>query len=396
MTRVIKGILAAVVCVGLSIGSVGSVLAADTAEMPQTSVSEESIGSTAETDAQEPNADGELPDAALTDISQQVTPAVTGASFEPDVLYQSSEAEFSLTVGYTALTPDKAYYVTATLVNPDTGMPWLLDGEPVQETAGLVPEGSDGTLEIPFLLDVTQMEGSFTLTPHIEVLQEGGLTVCTSRQGMSSISIVSPVLTQTFLATSGNGKIPNDKSSALVQTITYHGLEPGEVYKVDGELCAGRIQTPIELEDGTHYTASETFTPTAEDGRVVLTYKVDGQQLPGITIVPRWELYKGSSLVSALTDGTLEPKIAVEDAPATPAPSQTQEPQETQTPVPASEEPSPEPSEESEPSEEPDSADADADEQAAQQAQTMMIVVGVVVIGAIGAGVYFIFLRRKR
>lgn len=334
----------------------------------------------------------------MTDIAQQLDPAITGASFEPDVLYQSSEADFVLTVGYTALTPDKAYYVTATLMDPSTGLPWLLAGEPIEETAGLVPEGSDGTVEIPFRLDITEMEGSIVLSPHIEVLQEGGLKVCDTNEGMANISIVSPVLTQTFLASDGTGKITDKGTTSLVQTVTYHGLEPEEEYRIEGELCAGRIQLPIELEDGSHYLASETFVPQAEDGRVVLTYKVDGTQIPGITIVPRWELYKGSSLVAVLTDGSLEPKIAVagmatsgdEEEENSPSPSPT--PTATATPeAEASAEESEVPA-----SEEPSEEELAQMQQAQQNAQTMMIVIVIVVIGGLGAAVHFIFLRKRR
>ena len=339
----------------------------------------------------------EVPAEAAQDGPQ---PAIVGAAFEPETVFQSSQADFTLNVAYTALTPGRAYYITATLLEPETGLPFLVQGLPITETIGLVPDGTDGVASLAFSQDVSTVTGTVKLLPSVEIMQEGGFMACTAADGMPELSLVSPTITQTFLSVDGSGRISANAVTPVVQTVTYHGLEPNAAYTVRGTLCRSRVDMPIEETEGAgaQYVASQTFVPTSSDGQVVLTYKVNGNGLAGATIVPAWELYKNNSLVAVLSDGALEPKVAV-DAEATATPAPTEEAEEDASPTPEAEET--EEAEEStdpdEDGEEPEETETPEEEQPSDDGGggAVIVVILIAVLGVAGAAAYFLFIRKR-
>lgn len=79
------------------------------------------------------------------------------------------------TVTYSNLVPGEAYTVSGILMDKATGKELLVDGKSVTASAEFVPENADGSVEVTFTFDSTEI-GDFT-TVVFETLKKGGVEV---------------------------------------------------------------------------------------------------------------------------------------------------------------------------------------------------------------------------
>ncbi len=72
--------------------------------------------------------------------------------------------------------------------------------------------------------------------------------------------------------------------TTIIDHVTYKNLIPGKEYTVSGKLMDKDTGKAL-LVNGKEITATTTFKPTAKDGTVDLTYKLDASVLEDKTVV---------------------------------------------------------------------------------------------------------------
>ena len=205
-------------------------------------------------------------------------------------------------VEYTGLTPGKTYTISGVLMDKSTGEPLLVDGAEVTAEVEFTPEAADGTVELTYTLDASELAGTSVVV--FETLYLGDVEVA------SHADIEDENQTVTFeegphigtTATVDGQHTANPAGEVtIVDVVAYSGLTPGETYKVSGVLMDKATGDPL-LVDEAEVTAEVEFTPESADGTVELTYTLDASALAGTTIVVFETLYSDGVVIAAHAD----------------------------------------------------------------------------------------------
>ena len=76
-----------------------------------------------------------------------------------------------------------------------------------------------------------------------------------------------------------------DEETVIVDTVEYSGLRIGKKYTVEGTLMDKETGKAVLDNDGKEITASETFKADRESGTIDITFKFNGSNLKGKTVV---------------------------------------------------------------------------------------------------------------
>ncbi|MGN0273892.1 MAG: VaFE repeat-containing surface-anchored protein [Chordicoccus sp.] len=189
------------------------------------------------------------------------------------------------TVKYTNLIPGKSYTVSGTLMDKSTGKALTQNGKTVTASKTFTPDKADGTVDVTFTFDATQLSGKSVvvfekasydgkdIASH-EDLTDTNQTVYVPKIGTTAVS----------KATGEHMESALSKTATLVDTVKYTNLVPGKSYTVSGTLMdksTGKALT----QNGKTITASTTFTPSKADGTVDVTFTYDATQLSGKSVV---------------------------------------------------------------------------------------------------------------
>lgn len=195
-------------------------------------------------------------------------------------------------VEYHNLLPNVSYEMQGVLMDKDTKEP-LVDenGEELRGATSFVPEQSDGTVNVSFMVPEKAVAGKMvvayeslnrfdvTLTSHNDP-EDAGQTVCF------------PDIQTELTDTEGHHAIPSSKKIELIDTVTFRGLVPGDPYKVEGVLMDKRTGDPLKDDGGNAVTSTLTFVPSSPVGSTSLSFIVDASMLQGTEIVAFETLFK--------------------------------------------------------------------------------------------------------
>ena len=184
-------------------------------------------------------------------------------------------------VSYTDLVPNKEYKVTGVLMNKNTGKELLIGGNTVTSEATFIPTTADGTVEVTFTFDATELTentkvvvfehlylGTLELTAHTDINDEG-----------QTITLHKPDAQTTAIIGEDKEIFAAFGEITLTDTVDYTDLIIGKTYTVKGKLYDKATNAPF-LVDGKEVTAETTFTATTADGSVEVTFTFD---VSGIT-----------------------------------------------------------------------------------------------------------------
>ena len=76
-----------------------------------------------------------------------------------------------------------------------------------------------------------------------------------------------------------------DEETVIVDTVEYSGLRIGKKYTVEGTSMDKETGKAVLDNDGKEITASETFKTDRESGTIDITFKFNGSNLKGKTVV---------------------------------------------------------------------------------------------------------------
>lgn len=85
--------------------------------------------------------------------------------------------------------------------------------------------------------------------------------------------------------------VPQNSVATIVDTVSYHGLTPGDSYTVNGKLMDKNTGESVKDASGNEITAQGAFTAEAADGETKMEFTVDTHGLEGHSLVVFERLY---------------------------------------------------------------------------------------------------------
>lgn len=213
--------------------------------------------------------------------------------------------EVSITdhVTYTSLEPGIEYTVNGTLMDKATGEAVLdTDGKEITSSAVFTPESANGTVDITFTFNGTELEGStivifeglyygdIELAVHADIANEGQ-TVYIPKLRTSAVDI----------ETKNNiGKVADNVS--IADTVAYENLIIGNEYVVRGTLVNTTTKETVLDENGKAVSAGTTFTAEAVNGTAEVIFNFDSTNFAGESVTVYEELYYNNVLIAQHKD----------------------------------------------------------------------------------------------
>ena len=206
------------------------------------------------------------------------------------------------TVEYSGLTAGQEYTLKGVLMDKSTGEPLLVGEEQVTSEATFTPAEPNGTVDVLFTFDATELEGTSVVV--FETLFQGE-TEISSHEDMEdegqTITFTEQPRIGTTATVDGQHTAEPTGEITIVDVVEYTGLIPGETYTVSGALM-DKATSETLLVDGAEVTAEVEFNPESADGTVELTYTLDASTLAGTTIVVFETLYQADVEIAAHAD----------------------------------------------------------------------------------------------
>lgn len=216
----------------------------------------------------------------IPDISTELKDDVTGSHNA----LASKKMSLTDVASYTGLIPGKEYTMKGTLMDKATGEPLLINGEQVTKEVTFTPEKPDGSVELTFTFDGSELAGK-SVVAFEDCLRDGKEVAVhhdiTSKEQTVDIPDISTELKDDV---TGNHTVEAAGEMSLTDVVKYHNLIPGKEYTMKGVLMDKETGKELVI-NGNTVTQEVTFTPEKADGSVELTFKFDGTSLGGKTVV---------------------------------------------------------------------------------------------------------------
>ena len=206
------------------------------------------------------------------------------------------------TVEYSGLTAGQEYTLKGVLMDKSTGEPLLVGEEQVTSEATFTPAEPNGTVDVLFTFDATELEGTSVVV--FETLFQGETEISSHEdmedEGQTITFTEQPRIGTTATVDGQHTAEPTGKIT-IVDVVEYTVLTPGKTYTISGVLMDKATNQPLLVDDA-EVTAEAEFTPESADGTVELTYTLDASTLAGTTIVVFETLYSDGVEIAAHTD----------------------------------------------------------------------------------------------
>ena len=188
-------------------------------------------------------------------------------------------------------------------------------------SATFTPEASDGTVEVQFTFDATQLAGRTVVA--FEDVSRDGVTVAThadvTDEGQS-VHFIDIHTTATDKA-DGDHEITAAQTQTVVDRVEYTNLVPGKEYTITGTLHLvnedGTDAGVLSDASGNKVTATKTFTPETPDGYVDVEFTFDASGLAGRKVVAFEDLSTAGVSVATHADITDEGQTVTVATPET-------------------------------------------------------------------------------
>ena len=238
------------------------------------------------------------------------------------------------TVRYTGLTPGKKYEVKGTLMDAETGKELQVNGKTIKAQKEFVPEKADGTVEIEFTVDTTELAGKTFVV--FEDLYRDGRKIAVHadiKDEGQSITVIK-IGTKARDKASGTQAAEPSKTTTIVDTVTYTGLTAGKTYVVKGVLMDKETGKKLQI-NGKTVSAEKEFKAEKSAGSVELEFVFDSSALAGKSIVVFEDLYHDGVKIASHADLSDKDQTVMVKKPE-PTPTPTPTPQTpTVTPAPS-------------------------------------------------------------
>lgn len=236
------------------------------------------------------------------------TTATDGADGDHKLL-ASNQAEIIDSVSYKGLKKGTEYELQGILMDAETGEALKgIDGKDITATAKFTPKASSGKQKVKFKFDATLLGGHKAVV--FERLYLDGKIQASHEDPEDEEQTVEflPVEIGTTAtdAADGDKSIGVGKAVTVEDEVSYKNLATGREYTVTGTLMDSATGEPLKDADGNAVTASTTFEPEANEGKVKVTFSVDTSTLSNKKLVVFERLEADGNVIASHEDLTDE------------------------------------------------------------------------------------------
>lgn len=236
------------------------------------------------------------------------TTATDGADGDHKLL-ASNQAEIVDSVSYKGLKKGTEYELQGTLMDAETGEALKgMDGKDITATAKFTPKASSGKQKVKFKFDATLLGGHKAVV--FERLYLDGKIQASHEDPEDEDQTVEflPVEIGTTAtdAADGDKAIGVGKAVTVEDEVSYKNLATGREYTVTGTLMDSATGEPLKDADGNALTASTTFEPEDNEGKVKVTFSVDTSTLSNKKLVVFEKLEADGNVIARHEDLTDE------------------------------------------------------------------------------------------
>ena len=214
-------------------------------------------------------------------IGTQAKDSETGVNLSP----AEKEITVTDTVSFENLIPGKEYKLNGVLMDKETGEAVKdKEGNEITAEAAFTPEESSGTVDVVFKFDGTELAGKTLVA--FEELSQDDVTYAVHadiKDEAQTLYIPKIGTTAKDSDTQENASCA-DEAVTLVDAISYESLNPTCIYTIKGTVYDKATKKPL-LVDGKEVTTQMEFSPKESSGTVDVTFRFDGTDLGGKTLV---------------------------------------------------------------------------------------------------------------
>lgn len=193
----------------------------------------------------------------LTDEGQTVavippeikTSAVDGTDGDKEITAEG-KATIVDTVKYTGLVPGTEYELQGILMDAETGEALKdADGKEITATAKFTPQAQDGTQDVTFTFNASELGGAKTVV--FEKLFVDGTLIGSHEDPADKDQTIetSPSLKTTAATIQGSKVVKPEDEAAIVDTVHLKGLRPGQSYTLTASINKKADGTQLTLTD---------------------------------------------------------------------------------------------------------------------------------------------------
>lgn len=236
------------------------------------------------------------------------TTATDGADGDHKLL-ASNQAEIVDSVSYKGLKKGTEYELQGTLMDAETGEALKgMDGKEITATAKFTPRASSGKQKVKFKFDATLLGGHKAVV--FERLYLDGKIQASHEDPEDEDQTVEflPVEIGTTAtdAADGDKSIGVGKAVTVEDEVSYKNLATGREYTVTGTMMDAATGEPLKDAEGNTITASTTFEPEDNEGKVKVTFSVHTSTLSNKKLVVFEKLEADGNVIASHEDLTDE------------------------------------------------------------------------------------------
>lgn len=227
-------------------------------------------------------------------VGTQVKDSETGAQ----IAHADEEVTLIDTVSYANVQPGEELTLQGVLMDKETGEELLIDGELVTAETTFTPEKSEGTVDVEFTFNASEISGK-TIVVFESLLYKDEEIAQHKDLDSPEQTLVLPSVNTTATNPDTGSQIGLTQEEASIQDVAeYTNLIPGETFTIRGVLMDQETEEEFLINEQP-VTAEAEFTPEESSGSVELSFHFDASALSGKTLVVYEEiLYKDQVVAS--------------------------------------------------------------------------------------------------
>lgn len=196
------------------------------------------------------------------------------------------------TVSYKNVTPGEELEVKGVLYDKNTKKPVMNNGKEVTASAKFTPETSEGSVDVTFTFDASDLDGhTFVAYEQMYDVKTGTLIGTHEDINDEDQSVHAPKLHTTATnKKDGSHNVKPSKKVTVVDVVKYTNLVPGKTYEVQGTLYDKATKKPLKI-NGKEVVASTKFVAKGANGEVKVVFKFDASALDGKSLVAFEKMY---------------------------------------------------------------------------------------------------------
>ena len=209
------------------------------------------------------------------------------------------------TVSYSNLKPGAEYRLVGVLMDKETGVPIVVNGERITAKATFTPTEKDGKITLFFEFDGSPLVRKTVVVFESLYYDGAEIAVHADIEDEAQCVNIIDICTSVKDKDTGTHEATLTHTATFVDTVSYEGLTPGKTYTVYGKIMVK--STGKELyQKGILVTGMTEFVPVTPNGTVEVVFTLDTFMNEGEDLVVFEDLFAGS-----ITDETLEPEVPI-------------------------------------------------------------------------------------